>query len=164
MVYVFPYRRSLNEDPARMLELARDPDLLGIGGLGEEDVGVLRGPSAEAARTFEVWGGGSRPTIFRSDQGKVVPVAEIFQNRLDRGCKTEGPRAKNSTGCLPPGDCLFPPPAPPTQQFHHEKKVERPGAPETLTLDRRRAGSTFLLQFVTAAPNGPSIDVWHRLE
>ena len=38
-----------------MLDPARDPDLFGIGGLGEEDVRVLRGPSAEAVRTFDVW-------------------------------------------------------------------------------------------------------------
>jgi hypothetical protein len=45
--------RPLNEDPARMLELARDPDLLWIGGLAEEDLRV-REPRAWTVRTYDV--------------------------------------------------------------------------------------------------------------
>src|SRR4029077_3999678 len=45
---------SRDENSARMLELARNPDLFGIGGLAEEDVRVLLRPRARAVRAVNV--------------------------------------------------------------------------------------------------------------
>jgi hypothetical protein len=71
-------RRSLDEDPARMLELARDPNLLGIGGLAEEDIRFIRGPSSEAVVTFEVRRGRFEAYDVQKRPGQVVPVPEVL--------------------------------------------------------------------------------------
>jgi hypothetical protein len=61
-----------------MFELARDPNLFGIGGLAEEDVRFFFGTSTEAVVTFEVRSRWFEAYDVQKRPGQVVPVPEVL--------------------------------------------------------------------------------------
>jgi len=147
-----------------MLEPARDPELLGISGLAEEDVGVIWRSSTGAVCAFEIWRRGSRPTIFRSDHGRSLRCADP-PIPLDRGCKTQRPRAeKTARVVFHPRIVCFPSRRPRLNKFPAGRKLN------DQALQKRRGGTVakrrvpFPLQFVAAASNGTAVDIGHGLE
>jgi hypothetical protein len=80
-----------------MLKLARDPDLLRIGGLAEEDLRI-REPRGKAFWTFDVRRRWFKPHDIQKRPRQVIAVAEVFQHGLNGGGKSERPMAKKQYG------------------------------------------------------------------
>src|SRR2546428_240261 len=83
-----------------MLELARDPDLLRVGGLAEKDLRI-REPRGQAFWTFDVRRRWFKTHDIQKRPRQVAAVAEIFQHGLDSGGKAQRPMAKKQYGLSP---------------------------------------------------------------